>query len=232
MLRIRWSRCGSNTRGLEVDSHFCPVNRHSEFLIQYPKQPDDAARVALASQFGFLSGERVWWENATFGIRSGTDLSRFHFRGVSFDKVRLTDCIGAGAIFEQCVFEQRNIEASPGHEVSWEGVEFRGCKFDGTTFGPATLSLRRASFEGSSLRRVNFRTGRLAEARFDRCQLNDCAFRSAALTDASFRQADLRKVSLELAVLDGVDFAGALFHQMDFYGPIDLTVCRGWPANV
>ena len=205
--------------------------RHKEFLILYPKQPDDAARLALAAEFGYLHGDRVLWDGLPFGIRSGTDISRFHFRQVTFDRIRLTDCIGSGALFERCVFEQGSIEASPGHKVSWEGATFNACRFDDTTFGPATLSLRRASFESSSLRYVTFRLGRLAEACFDHCLVHECAFRGAILTDATFRHADLRKVSFELAHLDGVDFSDALFHQMDFYGPIDLTPCRARPAN-
>jgi uncharacterized protein YjbI with pentapeptide repeats len=208
------------------------VKDHREFLIQYPKQPDNAARLALAADFGYLHGDRVLWDGLPFGIRSGTDISLFHLRGVSFDHtLRLTDCTGSGAIFEQCVFDQGSIEATPGHKVSWEGVTFRKCKFHGTTFGPATLSLRRASFESSSLRHVLFRNGRLAEACFDHCLLHDCALRSAVLTDATFRGADLRKVAFERTPLTGVDFSGAQFHQMDFYGPLDLTPCRALPSN-
>jgi uncharacterized protein YjbI with pentapeptide repeats len=204
---------------------------YRDFLICYPKQPSDEARLALAAEFGFLKEDRVLWDGLPFAIKSGTDITRFHFRDVSFDSLKLTDCVGSGALFEQCTFEQGTIEASPGHKVSWEGVHFRSCRFNGTTFGPATLSLRRASFQSSTLQDVNFRYGRLAEASFDHCRLIHCSFRSAVLTDATFRKADLRKVSFEQTPLIGVDFGGALFHQMDFWGPVDLTLCRALPAN-
>jgi uncharacterized protein YjbI with pentapeptide repeats len=207
------------------------MKSHREFLIQYPKESSDEARLALAAEFGFLRDGRVFWDGIPFGIRPGTDISRFHIRGVSFDNTRLTDCISTGAIFEGCEFQQGSIEASPGRKVCWDGVVFRSCRFHETTFGPATLSLHRASFESSSLRYVRFRFGRLSDACFDHALLHECSFRSAVLTNATFRRADLRKVSFERTPLTGVDFTGAQFHQMDFYGPLDLTVCRAQPAN-
>ena len=207
------------------------MKSHRDFLIQYPKESSDEARLALAAEFGLLRDGRIVWDGISFGIRAGTDVSLFHFRGVTFERIRLTDCIGAGAIFEDCDFQQGYIEASPGCKVSWDGVVFRSCRFHETTFGPATLSLRRASFVSSTLRHVRFRFGRLSEACFDHSLLHECALRSAVLTDATFRCADLRKVSFERTPLTGVDFTGARFHQMDFYGPLDLTVCRAQPAN-
>jgi len=207
------------------------MSDHRDFLIRYPKQPDDDSRLKLAAEFGFLQDGRVLWDGLPFGIRGGTDISLFHFRRVAFDRIRLTDCMGSGAIFEECEFDQGYIEASPGQKVSWESADFRACRFLGTTFAPATLSLRGASFQSCSLRDVKFRFGRLAEACFDHCLLHECSFRSAVLTDATFRHADLRKVSFERTPLAGVDFTNALFHQMDFYGPIDLTPCRVRPAN-
>jgi uncharacterized protein YjbI with pentapeptide repeats len=208
------------------------MKSHREFLIQYPKETSDQARLALAAEFGLLREGRVYWDGIPFGIRPGTDISLFHIRGVAFDNVRLTDCTGAGTIFEACRFMQGSIEASPGCKVSWDGVAFRSCRLDETSFGPATLSLRGACFESSHLRHVRFRYGRLAGACFDGAILHECAFRSAVLTDATFRRADLRKVSFEKTPLTGVDFKGALFHQMDFYGPIDLSGCRAQPANI
>jgi len=205
---------------------------HQEFLIQYPKAVSDDERLALAAEFGLLREGRVVWEGMPFGIRAGTNISRFHFRGVVFNQVQLTDCVGAGAIFEDCDFKQGNIEASPGSKVSWDGVAFRACRFRETRFGPATLTMERASFVSSTLCDVRFRYGRLAEACFDHCRLHNCALRSAVLTGATFRRADIRRVSFERTPLDGVDFTGALFHQMDFYGPLDLAVCKAPPAIV
>src|SRR6267378_1306571 len=104
------------------------MRSHQEFLIRYPKESDDAARLALAAEFGLLRHGRVFWDGIPFGIRPGTDISRFHIRGVSFDRIRLTDCTGAGAIFEQCEFQQGSIEASPGHKACWDGAVFRACR--------------------------------------------------------------------------------------------------------
>ncbi len=97
-------------------------------------------------------------------------------------------------------------------------VIFRGCAFENTYFGNATLNLAGVTFERCTFREVTFMYGQLLGAVFAGGELRNSYFRSADLRDATFRQVLLRKVSFEKADLTGCRFVDVTFQKMDMWG--------------
>jgi uncharacterized protein YjbI with pentapeptide repeats len=136
------------------------------------------------------------------------DISGQEHARVAFHDVDLTEVVGQGASFTECVFSNCRFNASAHTDAAFVNCTFTNCSFFDATFTGCKLV-------GSMFDRCSFGLLKVTGGDWSFAGLPGADLSKSEIIGVRMRECDLTGAKLAGATLRDVDLSGALLHRTD-----------------